>query len=293
MNASRVPSGDQAGQEVLALPARRLLGRRRLVDVRDEDVGKAATIRRVGQRPAVGRPRGRDVQLAVDRHAPLVRAVVVGDVDLLRRSAPRRCRPPARRRGRRRTPAWSGPRRAAATASGGSRRQSCARRRAGSPTTPCIPSRTPTSGSPTRNSRTSTRTASPVFCTVPIDQPVHAQLAPAIEGHVAHRPRRRDRRVGVARDHVELALEVQIVPEHFGDRLRDGRRVRVGRERDEVGHGDVGQAAGPALDRQLEVLRLLLRRRLLRRLLLRRERERRAAGHQERDGEEGSSGHQR
>ena len=53
-----------------------------LVDVRDEDVGRPAPVRRVGDGPTVGRPRGIDVQRALGRHAPLVLAVVVGDVDL-------------------------------------------------------------------------------------------------------------------------------------------------------------------------------------------------------------------
>ena len=63
-NAIRVPSGDQTGSAVVARVLRQLLAACP-VDVRDEDVRQPATVRRVGDRPAVGRPGRRDVQRAV------------------------------------------------------------------------------------------------------------------------------------------------------------------------------------------------------------------------------------
>ncbi len=55
-----------------------------LVDRGDEDLGRASSIRHVGEGAAVGAPGGKDVEALVDRHTPRVESVVVDDVELLR-----------------------------------------------------------------------------------------------------------------------------------------------------------------------------------------------------------------
>ena len=98
----------------------------------------------------------------------------------------------------------------------------------------------------TLNSRTWTVTPVPVLRTAPITSAVGAELAPAIERHGVDRRRHRDRRVGVARNHVELALEVEVVPQHLADRRGDRLALGIGRRGEEVGHGELGLAAADA-----------------------------------------------
>ena len=76
------PVGRPGRQPVLRAAPGRLVAAS-LVDERDEERGEAPRVRRVRDGAAVGRPGRRDVERAVDGDAPLVRAVVVGDVDLL------------------------------------------------------------------------------------------------------------------------------------------------------------------------------------------------------------------
>ena len=69
-------------QEVVAGVLRQLL-ERALVDVRDEDVRLPAAVRRVGDRAPSGDQVGVMFSDLLDGDAPLILAVVVGDVDLL------------------------------------------------------------------------------------------------------------------------------------------------------------------------------------------------------------------
>ena len=72
---------------------------------------------------------------------------------------------------------------------------------------------------------------------------IGAQLAPRFVGHGFERRRGRHVRVFLARDHVELALERHVVEQHFTQQLRDLTRLGVGRERNEVGHGELWRSA--------------------------------------------------
>ena len=67
------------------------------------------------------------------------------------------------------------------------------------------------------------------------DHRIGAELPPRRERHLLRRPRRRHAAIGVARDHVELALEVEIVPQHLPDGFGNVRGV--GCEGDEVWNG--------------------------------------------------------
>ena len=75
------------------------------------------------------------------------------------------------------------------------------------------------------------------------DDAVGIQLPPAVKRHIGHRSGRRDRGVRVARDQRELALEVQIVPQHLRDRLRGIDGLGVFGEGDEVWHGQAWRRA--------------------------------------------------
>ena len=70
-----------------------------------------------------------------------------------------------------------------------------------------------------------------------LDDRVGAKLAPAIERNRVGRGDLFDGLVRVARNHVELALEREIVPEHLGDDPRSLGRFLVRRQRDEIGDG--------------------------------------------------------
>jgi hypothetical protein len=91
------------------------------------------------------------------------------------------------------------------------------------------------------------------------DDGIGAQLAPRVERDLFRRARDRNGRVRVARNHVELALEVQVIPQHLTERFRGIRHV--GRERYEIGHRVPRRRAGFAADDQLNLRRLLRRRR--------------------------------
>ncbi len=103
------------------------------------------------------------------------------------------------------------------------------------------------------------------------DDAVGAELAPAIVGDRVGRRNRLDRAVGVARNHVELALERQVVPQHLRDQLGGIGRFLVGGERDEIGDSVVRRGAGltpngrPDADFRCWRRRLLWLRRRLRR----------------------------
>ena len=124
-------------------------------------------------------------------------------------------------------------------------------------------------------------------------QPVGAQLAPPIERHVGHRAGDRNRAVGIARDHVELALEIQVVPEHLADGLRRRLRLGVSRQRKEIGHRVMRRRAGAGRDDQLHLVLLRRRRRRwLGRRVLGRQQRRAQGGHRSQQCEM-SSQHQR
>src|SRR4029450_9038111 len=73
-----------------------------------------------------------------------------------------------------------------------------------------------------------------------------------------------DRGIHVARHERELPLEVEIVPQHVGHGLRRARRLRILREREEIGNRETGRCAGRAAgDGGADVARLLRCRRLL------------------------------
>src|SRR5262245_4093354 len=113
------------------------------------------------------------------------------------------------------------------------------------------------------------------------DEAVGVQLAPAIERDVGQRCRRRNRRVDIARNQTELALEIQVVEEHLADRFRNRHRFRVLGERNEFGNGKSRRSTTFTRNRRGELrglLRLLWRRLLLLRRRLLGERGRRASG---------------
>ncbi len=102
------------------------------------------------------------------------------------------------------------------------------------------------------------------------DDAVRAQFAPAVVGDVVRRLGRRDGAVGVARNHVELALEGEIVPQDFAHQLRRGSRLCVGCQGNEVRHGIVQRRIGFAGDHDIDFgLALGSRRGRLRRILRR------------------------
>ena len=195
----------------------------------------------------------RDVQRAVHGDAPLVRAVVVGDVDLLDVARSRPC------------PCTRSPSRSEANVSlvrATPRSARCCWWI--SSAIVCAKNRGLLAGPLYSRANTDCRDAhveQPHLDPQAVggllhradDEAVGAELAPAIERHVVERARRRDRRVGVARNQVELALEVQIVPEHLADRLRSRRCLGVGRERDEVGHRVLRRRARLAGDAQFDL----------------------------------------
>ena len=187
--------------------------------------GAAAAVRRVGDRAAVGRPARRDVQRLADGDAPLVLAVVVGDVDLLDAAALDRAAPCARRRGRSRTSASSARRRSARAATCGSRPRSCARTAAGSRAVVVLRADKTACRVRTLNSFISTWKPALAFCTVPTMRPSAFSSRQRSNGTSANDVAAGIERVDVARDERELALEVQVVPEHLADRLRGRRRV--------------------------------------------------------------------
>ena len=181
--------------------------------------GGPAAIRRVGDRPAVGRPGRVDVQRALRRDAPLVLAVVVGDVDLLDAAVLDRAGHPL-------------------AVAIGVERQLRARDAAQRPLllvdvvgdrvrveprvrrpTRCTPCRTPTAGVRTLNSRTSTERRSSVFCTVPTITPSAFSSRQRSNGTSAIDVAGGIVAYDVARDQRELALEVQVVAQHLRDRL--------------------------------------------------------------------------
>ena len=99
-----------------------------------------------------------------------------------------------------------------------------------------------------------------------LDDPVGAQLAPAVELDRVGRRCLLDRPIGVARNHVELALEREIVPQNLRDELGRFDRFLVGRQRDEIRNGVVcGRTRFPA---DLDADFRLTRRRSLRRRCL-------------------------
>ena len=87
------------------------------------------------------------------------------------------------------------------------------------------------------------------------DNSVGAELAPGGKRHVVRTSGGRNRRVGVTRDHVELVLEVEVVPQHFTDRFCGF--CSLGRERDEIGHGETRRRAGVTGDHDCHFRRLL------------------------------------
>src|SRR5207249_3593330 len=104
------------------------------------------------------------------------------------------------------------------------------------------------------------------------DDTVRAELLPAIDRELVDRRGARHRRRGVLRDHVELALEVQVVPKHVAYCLRRRAGLRVRRDGNEPGNRDFRRKSARAGDgdRDLGLLRWRSGRRLGRRLLGRR-----------------------
>ena len=76
-----------------------------------------------------------------------------------------------------------------------------------------------------------------LFCTVPTITPSAPSCFQRSSGNLIDRRPGGMRPVGVARNQVELPLEVQVVPQHLADGLRGGDGLRVVRQRDEVRHG--------------------------------------------------------
>ena len=152
----------------------------------------------------------------------------------------------------------SGRRRSARAATCGSRPTSCARRGARSSR------RTPRgyTGCRVRTLYSLISTWKPAldFLHRADDEAVGVQLAPAVERDVAERGGLGNRAVDVARDERELALEVEVVPQHLADRLRGGDRFGVGRQRDEVGNREPRRDAAFAADGGRDFGRLLRRR---------------------------------
>ena len=216
------------------------------VDVGDQDVRHAGSIRRVGDRAAVRRPVRKDVQRAVDGDAARVGAVVVRDVDLLhvalldradhgfaiaiRRERQLRLRHAAQLALRfvQARPTW------------------CARRAAGSPPSRCTRGRTSDCASAHVIQAQLHANAGRHLLHGADHHAVGAELAPAIVRHRVDRRRRRNALVGVARNHVELALEIQIVPQHLADDARRLGRFAIVRKRQQIGHGDACLGAGIA-----------------------------------------------
>ena len=94
--------------------------------------------------------------------------------------------------------------------------------------------------------------------------PVDAQLAPPVEGQIRERPGAGDGVVDVARHHPELALELEIAPQHLGDRACGLRDLLVAADRQAIGNGERRLRADAVADDQVD-LRLLAGRRLQRR----------------------------
>ena len=239
---------------------------RALKDVRDEDIpASLAAKRNVRDRAPVGRPRRHDVERAIDGEPLLVLAVVIREIDFLRRPLLNRA--------------------ADALAVAIRIERDLRARDAGEAALLLMNFvRDRVRVQPRVGRRSGVLLAERLLLRVDLDQPhLHAhavadllhradheavgvQLAPAGERHVGERRGPRNGGVGVARNQQELALEVQVVPQHLADRLRDRRRLGVGRERDEIGYGEPRRRGPFAADRDAD-LGGLLRRRLLRRLL--------------------------
>ena len=255
MNASLVPSGDHAGRKFWfsAVPRAGVVGARRVAQRLQDDVRIAAAIGRVGERLAVGRPRRRDVERAVDRHPRLVGAVVVGAVDVRDRRDRRPAPSSARRRDRTRTRAWSRatPRRLRCVLWISSAMR-CAKTRPPSVTDLQRPAvllaERHRARRPRSCSRTSTTMPSAVLRTVPTTTPSALSSFQRFERHLIGGRRPRHRSQDVARNQVELFLVVEVVPQHVADRLRGGDDLRLVAERNELGHGDLRRAAAGSPD---------------------------------------------
>ena len=231
-----------------------------------------APVRGVGDRLAVARPHRVDVQRAVHRDPARVGAVVVGDVDLLDPAVvDRALHPLAVAIGRE---GELGPGDAGQVALllvdlVGDRVREDAR--VGGRAAVFLRERRGLAGDVVQPHLDDD--AGPRLAHRADDQALGAELAPAIERHGVDRRRHRDRGVGVARHHVELALEVEVGPQHLADRGGDRLALGIGRRGEEVGHGELRLAAADAGDRADAFARLLLSGRRRGRLL------RRRAGH--------------
>ena len=130
--------------------------------------------------------------------------------------------------------------------------------------------------------RISTRMPVWTRCTVPITTPSAPSSRHRSNGTSPIDSGGRNRLVRVARNHVELALEVHVVPQHLADHPRCLLNFLVGREGDEVWHGQARRRPGLARDAHFDAGGLLRCRRRRGRLLLRGERSGRQADCQRR-----------
>ena len=254
-----VPSGREHRQKIAAL----LVGQRvsgAFVEVRDQNLRHDAAVGRVGDAPAVGRPVRVDVQPLARRHAQLVRAVVVADVDVLA------------------VPVLFHRIGEAFVITIGDERQFRARDAAKAPLVVNVVRHPVGAGSRVLQRDPVVELSERHLARAHVEQPhlhpervpvplhraddhaVGAELAPAIEGNVGGRLRLRNRAIRVARNQIELALEGEVVPQHFTEHLGGGDRFGVRRQRDEIGHGVVQRRADVAGDRQVDI-RLAGRRR--------------------------------
>ena len=211
----------------IVLRRRRAFGRRQegpFENPRDVHIHIAGAPRRVGDGAAVRRPRRRVVQLSADRDPPLVAAIVVGDVDLfhvalldrphdwleiaIRHERQLGARHPAQR-----------PLRFVNLVGDGVRVETRIGRRPAVFLAEDLLSRRHAVQAHL-HSHGGTR-----LCDGADDQAVGTKLAPPIEGLFTDRRRDRDRLISVARNHVELALVVEVVPQHLADRSRNLLRL--------------------------------------------------------------------
>ena len=72
---------------------------------------------------------------------------------------------------------------------------------------------------------------------------VRSQLLPAIQRHLIDRCGLRNRPIGVARDHVELPFELEIVPQNLADHLGRGLGLGVAGQRNEGRHRNLRRQA--------------------------------------------------
>ncbi len=242
--------GRPRGQVILFLSrARHRVRAASLEDVRHDDVLKAGAIRRVGDRLPVGGPCGGDIQRAGHGHALLIRAVVVGHVDVRDAAVGDGARHPLAvpiRRERELRPRDAAQRTLLLVNLVGRRVR--VQPRIPEASAVLLGHRGPAGGHVHQMHLHGDPGGGPAHGAD--HETICAKLFPLIERHLIDRRRSRNRPVRVARDEIELPLEIQIVPQHLADRLRGGNGFRVGAQGNEVGHRVFRWKSGRAVDRQ-------------------------------------------